>query len=396
MSALGALGASAFGSAQRAGSVAPAFDPFSVTFVSLEQGWALGNAPCGSKGGCLALRETTDAGRSWSAVALPAALLTAADRRVSGGPADLDAYGGGLNVRFADPQDGWIYGALAQPASTDGATSLAATLWSTHDGGAIWQRQNVSGTGQLHEIYDLEAAHGTAWLLQSNPSYGDTVKSTPVSSDDWRVDATPRLGGPAGGSEPSGSFVFAGASGWLVEGNDRGVYGSARLLDGRWASWTPPCADVGHSFAIPAASTPQNLVAVCTIGGFAYPLPKAAPPGAKLGSDWLYFSSDGGASFTAGPQLAPAPGPNHGYFSFGAIASPTPATILLGRGEGSGQDLTASFDGGRHWGVVYHATPTYIGFTSPSQGVAIVSSGGGDTQLIMSFDGGHHWAPVSF
>ena len=53
---------SAIGSS--AAAAAP-FDPYSVTFVSLERGWALGTAPCALAAHCIALRETTDAGRSW-------------------------------------------------------------------------------------------------------------------------------------------------------------------------------------------------------------------------------------------------------------------------------------------------------------------------------------------
>ncbi|MGA2471696.1 MAG: hypothetical protein ABSG64_13520 [Solirubrobacteraceae bacterium] len=362
-----------------------------MTFISADSGWVLGTTPCGAGGACLGLRETTDAGRAWVAQPLPAALVAAADRKVAGVVADLYD-GGGLNVRFADTRDGWIYGSLPVSAQREcaGCVNLEPTLWSTHDGGAVWHKQPLSGLGSYEQIFDLEASGGTAYLMATNDAQGVSVKSSPVTEDHWQLADTPRLGDPAGGGEQSGAFVLQGASGWLVEGNDRGTTGSAQLDEGQWVSWTPPCASLGGSFAIPAAASARNLVAVCVMGGFASPLPKSAPPGAKLGSSWLYFSSNGGQSFVAGPELAP------GTPWFSVLASPTPRSILIGRGIGNSQELAASFDGGVHWTVVYHGQPLYLAFTTPRQGVAIVGSLSGPTKLIMTFDGGQRWTAVSF
>jgi hypothetical protein len=360
-----------------------------VTFVSLSTGWALGTAPCAPGGTCLALRETTDAGRSWSSRPLPASLLGAADHKVDGAPADL--WGGsefGLNVRFADPRDGWIYGGLEVPGS------VGPALWSTHDGGLSWQEQPTAGL--TWSIFDLEAAAGRVYLMAEKTGWaGVTVESSPVARDDWH--AVLALGNNAGGAEPSGTIVLQGRSGWLVEGNDRGTAGSARLdANGQWVAWTPPCASVGNSFAAPAASSASNLVAVCVMGGFASGLSKAAPPRATLGSSWLYFSDNGGTTFAAGPELG-----LQGY-SFGdVLASPSPGAVLLsrayfGNGDVNEQDLRASLDGGHHWSVVYRGQLFYLGFTSPAQGVGIVQSSKRTTTMIMTFDGGHQWGPVTF
>ncbi len=392
-SALAAVGALATSGPSALASTLPSvgtsFDPESVTFVSLSTGWALGTAPCAPGGMCLALRETTDAGRSWSSTPLPASLVGAADHKVDGAPADL--WGGsefGLNVRFADPADGWIYGGLEVPGS------VGPALWSTHDGGLSWREQPTAGL--TWSIFDLEAAAGRVHLMAEKAGWGGvTVESSPAARDDWH--AVLALGNNAGGAEPSGLIVLHGRGGWLVEGNDRGTAGSARLdSDGQWVAWTPPCASVGHSFAAPAASSATNLVAVCVMGGFAYGLSKAAPPGAALQSSWLYFSDNGGRTFAAGPELG-----LQGY-SFGdVLASPSPGVVLLsrayfGNGDVNEQDLTASFDGGYHWTVVYRGQLLYLGFTSPAQGVGIVQSSKSTTAMIMTFDGGHHWGPVTF
>ena len=229
------------------------------------------------------------------------------------------------------------------------------------------------------------------YLLAPSKTAGAVVESSPVARDHWHANGQVSLPWPAGGAQPSGSIVLEGSRGWVVEGNDRGTTGSARLDgSGRWVGW-PPCASVGHSFAVPAASTTNDLVAVCVMGGFAYPLSSSAPRGATVGSSWLYFSYNGGQSFQAGPELE-----RTGDFGGGVLASPAPGVVLVGRGDANGQDLTASFDGGRHWTEVYRGQLFYLGFTSPTQGVGLVQSSRSTTTMIMTFDGGHHWAAVTF
>jgi hypothetical protein len=370
---------------------ATAFAPTSVTFVSLSTGWALGTIPCSPGGRCLGLRRTTDAGRSWSPGPLPAALVRAADRKVAG--ASAGCCGAGLSVRFADVRDGWIYGGLVVP-SPYGA-SIAPALWSTHDAGLIWQNQPLPGLSSEGPIFDLEAAAGRAYFMAQTTSGGATMESSPVAQDNWRAELS--LGTPAGGAQPSGAFVLHGSSGWLIEGNDRGTAGSARLDgNGQWTAWSPPCGPVGNSFAVPAASTSSNLVAVCVMGGFAYPLSRSAPRGAVLGSSWLYFSYDGGKTFQPGPEL----GLRQDLFG-DVLASPAPGVILIsrsyfGHGDVNEQDLRASFDGGHHWTVVYRGQLLFLGFTSAAQGVGIVRSSGTTTEMIMTFDGGHHWRQIAF
>ena len=385
--ALALVAASAAGGSGAPGSLrsrtsASAFRPASVTFISPSTGWVLGIAPCAAARSCLALRQTTDAGRSWTSRPLPAALVAAAGDQVGG--ADPIAR---LDVRFADPRDGWIYGGTVDKRAQ--GDPVAPALWSTHDGGLRWRRLRLSGVEG--SLFDLEAGNGTAHLLAPNTNAGVTVESSPVAEDRWHHSSTVRLGDPAGGGEMSGAIVLEGANGWLVEGNDRGTTGSARLArNGRWVSWTPPCASVGGSFAVPAASSAADLLAVCVMGGFASPLSRSAPRGATVESSWLYRSSDGGRVFRAGPELARRPS-----VFFGVLASPRTGVIVLGASGPSGNELRASFDGGRDWTVVYRGQLSFLGFTTPVQGVGIVSSRN-STCMIMSFDSGHSWRRVTF
>lgn len=376
-------------------SVAATFNPVSVTFVSLDTGWVLGTAPCSKSRTCLALRETTDGGRTWFARTLSTAILAAAaDRLVNGG--DAAQYYDQFNVRFANTKDGWIYGVLPGPTPPAGVAFVEPVqyLWSTHDGGRTWRQQPLAWLGKYGSLFDLEAANGNAYVMGVNKTFHVTVESSPTAEDNWHLANTEPLGLPGGGAQPSGSIVLDGTSGWLVVGNDRGTSGAARLSsDGKWAPWTQPCAPFGDSFAIPAASSTQTLVAVCVMGGFAYGLTPQSPRGATLGSSWLYVSHDGGNTFVAGPELRWL----RDYY-YGVLASSEPGVILIGRPAGSGA-LMASFDGGNHWAEVFRGQPFYLGFTSAMQGVGLVSSPkglNGTNTMIMTSDGGHHWAPVIF
>ena len=230
------------------------FAPESVTFISTQTGWVLGTAPCASGRSCLALRETTDGGRDWSARVLPAALVATADRRIGGVAAEFYANGdanGRLNVRFADARDGWIYGGLAVPVgkARSGIIAVEPALWSTHDGGVTWRKQSLPGFPN-GSIFDLEAGAGTVHLLWQNGAGVVTVDSSPVTLHRWRdTSRAVALRNSVGGAEDSGAIVLQGTTGWVVEGNDRGTYGSARLApDGRWLPWKPPCASVGGGY----------------------------------------------------------------------------------------------------------------------------------------------------
>ena len=367
----------------------PNFNPLSVTFVSLNTGWALGTAPCtgagSSAGTCLALRQTFNAGASWSARPLPAGLV-ATVRHTRGSLAIGGPSGSWLNVRFANVLDGWVYG---------GFPNGGPVLWSTHNGGSTWQRDPLRGLSNNAPVLDLEAARGTAYFVaMTTTQQRVVVESSPVGQDAWRLDHTPALFLPAGGAEPGASIVLQGGKGWLVEGNDRGITGSAQLQSSdRWTSWTPPCQNVGNSFTVPAASTANNLAAICVMGGFAFPLSSSAPPGARLGSTWLYLSSNGGQSFQPGPELSQLARPFFGQ----VLGSPAPNAIVTSRSSGTSNQLVASFDGGHTWNVVYQGNLFYLGFTSPNQGVGLVqSSSASRTSMIMTFDSGRHWARVNF
>ncbi|HWD08041.1 MAG TPA: YCF48-related protein, partial [Actinomycetota bacterium] len=112
------------------------FQAESVTFVSANEGWVLGGA-CAT---CTAaILHTADGGKTWAPVPAPAVPLAQAP----------DASNGGVSaIRFANANDGWLFG---------------PELWSTHDGGASWSRPGAPGlSSQYAYVDDLEAANGLA------------------------------------------------------------------------------------------------------------------------------------------------------------------------------------------------------------------------------------------
>jgi hypothetical protein len=373
------------------GSPAARFTPFSTSLPTDSKGWVLGTVKCSDRRTCMQLRSTRDGGATWKLESLPAGLLKPADERVglNAIAAVYPVYPYGLlNVRFANVRDGWIYGTIPSIDRFGGITTSRwlVLLWSTHDGGTTWTKQNPPGLGSQGPTFDLEASSREVYLLGEGLTFTAVLVESPVQSDHWSVVKTPPLEFPAGGSANEGDIVLSGHAGWLVEGNDRGVTGSLRLnQDGQWTRWSPPCASVGDSYAVPVASDTRHLDVVCEIGGvFAQPSPKA-PPGATPGSWWLYVSSNAGSSFHAASELHPA----GDYFS--ALAWPTPKTLFSYYGVGFPGELVMSRDEGKSWHVVFHGLVTYLHFVNATNGIGIAESPSNTSEMIVTHNGGQSW-----
>jgi hypothetical protein len=254
------------------------------------------------------------------------------------------------------------------------ATATSPDLWATHDGGMQWERPQIPGIPVgSYGVSDVEAAAG----MVSASFNGDPVKiaTSEVHQDDWMPShfTMPIGAGPV----PSEQFVLQSRIGWMIE-VDRVVMEGARLENGAWGPWIPPCSQAGGP-AVIAASDSSHLVAVCDEGVYSS---TGAAPVVRV-----YFSDDGGSTFEPAAALPPKFPPDAT-----GLAMPAPDVVIMS----SGSDLVGTFDGGNTWTVVNHQSASLawlqVGFTTPTQGVAI----DGDGTLFMTFDGGHDWAPVNF
>jgi hypothetical protein len=115
---------------------AGAIDVLDVSFVSADQGWALGSGQ---------LVATTDGGASWTRLPRP--------------PAGVG------HIRFASPQVGYAW-------------STGGSLWITTDGAASWR------PGGLTQVVSLETAAGWVWSLAGAEPYPNIWRA-PVGSTAW-------------------------------------------------------------------------------------------------------------------------------------------------------------------------------------------------------------------
>jgi hypothetical protein len=348
------------------GAVPSGFQAVSVTFASPDLGWVLGTATC-STPPCTSIVRTNDAGRTWTGIPAPSTPISQTPTQAGGTP-------GVSQLRFADPLDGWAFG---------------PDLWATHDGGATWHRVSISGMSGA-PVVALEAANGKVYAVVYETATQTAVRiaSSPVGSDSWTLSPTKVQIGA--GPVPSTQLVLSGAGGWLVQ-IDRTVVGGARLVNGEWSAWTPPCATVNGP-AVLAASSSTDLVAACAVGQWSTPK-----------GEHLYVSHDGGTTFTEAAAQVP-------LTDAAAIGSPGAGSILVAGQTTQAAAIVGSFDGGQTWQTVMTAgspggqaaSPTYLGFTTPTQGVSITQSGtgtGGQTsvgKLLVTRDGGHTWSEVAF
>jgi photosystem II stability/assembly factor-like uncharacterized protein len=257
----------------------------SVSFVTADDAFVLGVVGC-SSGACLAVRHTSDGGRTWSPVpAPPTALATTGTSGV-------------LDLHFADALDGWAYGPV---------------LWATHDGGVEWQSLDLgggivamaSGSGEVYALVEPCATDDCA-------APGHLYRS-PAGRNSWSL--VPGVSGTF--DETSGNLVIEGNTVFLLTGGP-----TPQLLvasDGlNFSSLPIPCVQAIPGDVVPflpgglAASDPSDISVVC-LGGI----------GAGNQLKQAFVSHDGGRTFL---RLPDPPTGGDGA----ELAMPAPAVLLLG------------------------------------------------------------------
>lgn len=194
------------------------FFPQSFTAIGELTWWLLGSEPCpaGAKAPCAGILQTTNGGRTFTAIHPPAAPLSAYSQ-----------------VRFADAKDGFAYG---------------PDLYATHDGGMTWHVVDVGG-----KVTDLAISSGQAFAIVA-----DHLMRSPVGQDQWTP--VPAAGEVSGGLWLLGNEV-------IVQSGNGGGYGTDLLVSqngGEGFSHQPaPSPGLPCDFQ---AQSPQTIWAKCATG----------------------------------------------------------------------------------------------------------------------------------
>ena len=315
---------------------------YSVTNVSTAVGYALTSASgCSS---CALIVKTTDAGATWSPLAAA--------------PAPLDPSAGTSSktkgvwgLRFADQDNGWLFGSV---------------LYSTHDGGATWSPVAIDG----RYVRALEVYQGVVYAAVASCDAKTCRKAellaASVGADDWK--ATLALPTTSLSDVPSLSFGQGG--GGILRVGD-----TTWLTDGKgWTKVSAPQCPGGPSAAAAAVSGRAVFVFCVTSDS-------------EVTSVSVWRSENSGRSWS---QIGDPATLKAGTVT---VTAATPTTLAIATDTSA---LEMSHDGGKSWTGPESVAPItgwrYLGARSADLITAVAAH----TQpgIWSSSDGGHTWAAI--
>jgi hypothetical protein len=354
------------------------FQPTSITFVSAQAAWVIGQAgtpgECANKDPyiCTSIARTDNAGQSWQGGPAPDTTGPSGATGVSG-------------IRFLNATYGWAFG---------------PELWATDNGGTSWARVSTSGA----RVTDLETSAGRAYALWANgcstPSGGSssalaagctsyTLMTATAGSADWTPVGAATSGLTDGGAPTSAVLQLTGANGYLLAPNGALYSGS---IGGAWSQ-------VGTSACQPGTAQAGGLPSAAQLALVDPDQLWIACKGTSTGSaPTLYSSDNGGSTWT---QLPAASWSNitdlSGFGITTSLAAAPNGALTLATTSG----IYYLPSGGKRWEASNAAGSgapkggfSYIGMTTDDQGVAVPV----DTSLHeiwMTTDGGASWAPAT-
>ena len=347
------------GAPPSSGPVPARFAATSVTFVSADEAFVLGTAPC-AHAPCTSVVRTLNRGRSWVGLAAPAEAV---------GQPGLVSEPVVWGIRFATPGHGFVFG--------DG-------LWETTDGGAQWSRDAAPG-GSILSLATLDG-QVLALTARCTPGGGCAqpafLERRALGGGSWAAVEKVTIGNVIDpddliATQAGVAAVTAGRT-VLVTG-DGGLTFTANAL---------PCPEQAQGPSV-AVTSPHGLALLCIGQGYTGHTVKR-----------VYVSSDDGAHWAAAGTPSPAgDGGTIAATTTGdvAIATASAASWLFHSGNGgvTWQIVNEQYDGGVGWAD--------LGFTTATDGVVVhgpADSDGNSTQrpgqLFLTSDGGTTWYRVSF
>ncbi|MCL2583853.1 MAG: hypothetical protein FWE35_15525 [Streptosporangiales bacterium] len=360
-SSAGSASPAASGSAagQPAGGPVPGgFAAASATWVSADEGYVLGTAPC-SKAPCTSVLRTTDRGASWKGLPAPVVPLGRL------GSANPEVWG----IRFATPLHGFVFG---------------TELQETTDGGEHWHPVDLPVQISDPSFVSLEITGGQVLALMEQCVPGKSCSGhgllmrRPLSGGGWQQVA--QVTAPSAIGAGSGMAAVLNGSRVLTTSD-----GGQSL-----ASYATPCTNPDTDGAVAVAVTgPKSLALLCAGGAAAGSVRKT-----------VYVSSDGGAQWTKAGSPAPGGDPY-------GIAGGTASRLVVGADSGASW-LYSSANGGRTWGTAFEKGDggmgfNDLGFTNSGDGSVVYAPVTTDDnglhdpgRLLLTGDGGSAWHVVTW
>lgn len=343
----------------KVGPVPAHFAASSVTFVSPNEGFVLGTAPC-TVHPCTSLVRTLNRGATWVGLPAPLARL--------GFPGDTNAVWG---IRFATASHGFIFG---------------SSLWETTNGGEHWVRD----ARPFNSVISLAIVHGqviavtqhctprrgcpqTGWIVRRALAGGPWTTVTGIHPA-FSVSPTDLIGTQAGVAA-----ILNGTS--VLVSRDGGFH---------WISHSTPCTSFRKGFpGSVAVIAPSGLALLCVGQGFTGHTMKFTYLSRNDGAHWTVTGRPSAAG--SGGTIATA---NRNQW---VISTTSAASWLYYSGRAGFGWHTVAFrgDGGRGWAD--------LGFTTPTNGIVVYgparsdgNPGHSQGQLWLTSNGGRTWHAVRF
>jgi hypothetical protein len=359
LSATALLLASALLSGRASAAPVPAtFKAISVTWLSPEQGWVLGVAPCGTRT-CTEVISTSNGGASWT----PAGSIAAPT------PPAGNATSGVSEIRFDTPATGWAF---------------APDLYRTTNGGRSWTREPLPGTG-TRQVLALATTATAAYAVTSPCAYQSGLcrgsglsvwRTSTLARESWVKTPLTLPMSTAADLSAFGSALYADD----VAGPGSHLYASA---DGgvKFASRPVPCDTSDAVELVQAVAISASKVALLCDGN----------PGFSQAVKTVYRSANNAVTDTSAgtmgfigiqAQLAVSPSGNL------AVASSSDGSfIYINDSGGTAWSMPVGFgDGGLGWNDIVYVTDNEAWVVySPANNPDSIG------KVLVTHDGGRHW-----
>ncbi len=354
--AAGGPGASGVTGVTGGGPVPAGFAATSVTFVSVDEAFVLGTAPC-AHAPCTSIVRTLDRGASWAGMPAPVVPL--------GDPYSNTGQPGAWGIRFASPDEGFVFG---------------NGLWVTTDGGERW----TATAGPGGSIVDLEVIDDQLLALtddcatQSGCAAAETLERRTLAGGAWSV-VTRVTNTRVIATQARVAAVLDNGS--VVVSADGGLTSATRAA---------PCpGGPGAAGSAVAVTGPGSLALLCAGDAAMGSVVKTVYVSGDLGATWVKAGS---------PPFAGDPW---------SISGGTTARLVVAAASGASW-LYYSPDGGAQWLVAFKAGDggaafNDLGFTTTADGVAVYgpvyqndNTYGLPGKLLLSSDGGASWQAAVF